>query len=140
MSTIWQHKTNRGRVIYDRKPHLWTDRDVERICKAFEAEQDFPDVPMMSDVADRILFWLARRLALDEAAGFVARVVVRIGDILRGFSNPPLPRSRIGRRFVNLFEVYPEGSYVGDQRRLDLLRIRDVLSSMIEYIDQEAPQ
>ena len=37
MPSEWQkfHRTQRGRVVYDRKIHLWTEKDVSRITRRF---------------------------------------------------------------------------------------------------------
>jgi hypothetical protein len=139
---MWMEKTNKGRVVYDRKPHAWTSNDVERIVKSY-TDNNEPEVPMLSDLADRILFFLARRLALDEAAGFVAKVVVRISDILRGISYLADPRTAgITKEEEELLEwvAGQAGSGNDPGRPGDLQRIRGVLSSMIEYIDKELEQ
>lgn len=115
------------------------EKDVQRIVKALVADND-SDVPMMSDIADRVLYEVGRFLNLDQAAQLVVGIVVRISEILRGFEGrnyEPLPEPK----FVNLFEEYPTAETPAEPtRRANLLRIRDVLSSMIEYIDQEEPQ
>lgn len=142
MDTIWQHKTNHGRVIYDRKPHAWTDRDVERIVKSF-AKDNESDVPMMSEIADRVLYWIAEKLSLDDVAGAAARLFVRLGDLIRGFKNPPISRTaRITTEEQDLLDWMSgqAGSIVPvNERAAALLSIRDFCSSMIEYIDQEVP-
>lgn len=143
MSTIWQHKTNHGRVIYDRKPHAWTDRDVERIVKSF-AKDNQSDVPMMSEIADRVIYWIAEKLSLTDVAGAALRVFIRLGNLIRGLPNPPEPRAaKTTAEEQDLLDWMTEqagGILDPDPRRAALLGIRDFCSSMIEYIDQEEPQ
>ncbi len=129
-------------MVYNRKPHAWTERDVERVVRGF-SENTETDVPMMSDLADRVLFWIARRLALDEAAGFAAKVVIRLFDIVRGTSYEPARRtarsSGIAPKItVDEIDWMPGGlAAETDDRTSNLRSLRDLCSSMIEYIDQE---
>ena len=33
MSTLWTHRTKTGRIVYDRKKHYWTEKDLLRIYR-----------------------------------------------------------------------------------------------------------
>lgn len=43
MSGQWAHRTNRGRVLYDRRPHPFSRRDVNRIARKFVQTTERPD-------------------------------------------------------------------------------------------------
>jgi hypothetical protein len=138
--TLWAFKTNKGKVVYKRKPHVWTEKDIERIVKAYEAQETFPDVPMMSQLADRILFWIARRLGLDEAAGFVIRPVMRLYEILRGINSEPKYAGRTTTEEQELLDWVNQmvgGSGVPATREENLAFIKQILLSMVSYIDEE---
>jgi len=81
--TYWLHNTNFGRVVYNRKLHPWTEKDIERIVRKYQENLE-PEVLLMSDIADRMLFWLSRRLGLDEITYWVARRLVPLFLILQG--------------------------------------------------------
>lgn len=122
-------------MVYNRKPHAWTERDVERVVRGF-SENTETDVPMMSDLADRVLFWIARRIGLDEAAGFAAKVVIRLFDIVRGTSYEPARRTARSSGIAPKITVDARHP-IYDDRTSNLRSLRDLCSSMIEYIDQE---
>jgi hypothetical protein len=142
MSTIWDHRTNKGRVVYDRKPHLWTDKDVERIVKAV-VEDNGSDVLMMSEIADRLLFWLASKLGLAEAARFAAQVVVRLFDTARGMTYRNGARVTDFREqkaliALEIEDAAPPVVEVYD-RASALRQLKVECQSMIDWIDQEIP-
>jgi hypothetical protein len=141
---MWLDKTNKGKVVYKRKLHVWTQQDVERIVKAFSQTTESADPMMMSELADKVLFWIAEKLSLDEAAGFAIRVVLRIFEIIRGTSvQKRLSVQPITTEEQELLDWMSEmsggaESGGGELTRLEALSvIRQQCSSMIVYIDEE---
>ncbi len=45
MKTDWQHRTNKGRVVYDRPPHAWSFKDVVRIAR--QSDIVFFNIPLL---------------------------------------------------------------------------------------------
>ena len=45
MSTAWLRRTNRGRVVYDRKPHAWGVTDIVRIARSSDVV--FFNIPLL---------------------------------------------------------------------------------------------
>lgn len=142
-STIWANRTNKGRVVYNRKMHAWTAKDVDRVVRKF-SEQSEPDVLMMSQLADRVLYWVAQRLALDELAGFAAKVVVRLFNLVRGIRVAPegdMPK--ILNPWDPWSDVEDQPAALDPDKILDrtaaLQRIRLECVDMIATIDREVP-
>lgn len=90
MYTNWRHKTQTGRIVYDRKPNWFNQKDIDRIVRRWtETEND--EVLFMSDIADRILWWIALRIRLDVIVGWVANRLFNVQEVFRdGITGYPL--------------------------------------------------
>lgn len=60
MTTFWHRKTNRGRVVYDRKPTPFSVRDLRRIQRA--VLENVAAKPISDEIAE-ILIFLLRELS-----------------------------------------------------------------------------
>ncbi len=68
MSTVWHSKTNKGRVVYDRKPHAWNVKDVIRIAR--QSDIVFFNIPLQDwqTFSTNYQLWFQERSA--EFRGF----------------------------------------------------------------------
>jgi hypothetical protein len=127
-------------VVYDRKRHFWNSRDLERIVKVV-AEDNKNDIPMMSSIADRVLFQIARFLNVDQMAELGVGIVGRLLDLVVGFLEEPSPRITTDEEELLAWmttqaqAVTDSEQYVGRDKHL--AAIRSYCSSIIEYIDKE---
>lgn len=145
---MWREKTNRGRVVYNRKPHGWSEKDVERVVRGFTQSLDAnPDVPMMSDLADKVLFWIGDRLDVDGLVAAASTIVSRLVDWIQGNNvrNGSETRSRaLTKEEQDLLDWMSEQAGAVrppvSSRQQNLVWIRNACSSIIEIINQEIPQ
>lgn len=142
----WLHRTNEGRVVYDRKPHLWTEKDIERIVKSFQENQT-EEVLFMSDIADRVIWWLGRRLGVDEVVAWATARIAALFLMIQG-NTPEFAQPRITTEEQELIDWVSEqaGSGAGpdsgttvwkDTRAGQLEELKARLGAMIEWIDVE---
>ncbi len=68
MRTDWLHRTNRGRVVYQRKPHVWKVTDVIRIAR--QSDVVFFNIPLLDWETFQKKFQLWFGAQASEFAGF----------------------------------------------------------------------
>jgi hypothetical protein len=146
LSGYWFHRTNKGRVIYEREKHGFSEADISRIVRSWSDKQR-PDVLMMSDIADRILFWIGRRLGLDEMLIWAGNRIPIILSFMKGLVLPgdPFPKvtpneQRLLDWMTNQALRLAEGLAPGPAETRDqaLQLARAQFQSMIDWIDTEA--
>lgn len=82
MLSSWRHKTNEGRVVYDRKPHMFGQKDIDRIVQGWTKNED-EEILFMSDIADRVLWWIGFRIPWQLLFGWIANRVFNISEFMR---------------------------------------------------------
>lgn len=99
----WRHRTNKGRVVYERRPHLFSFRDSYRIVKSLVREASEKDVlyvlltisscletladyyykRALDNLSDYLMLPEEKRLMLKIIGAFVDFIRERGGDFLR---------------------------------------------------------
>jgi len=54
--------TRRGRVIYDRKPHPWTEKDVIRVTSRYFGLAKPTNSPLWIELLERITIWMMDKI------------------------------------------------------------------------------
>lgn len=144
---IWVHRTKTGRVVYARKVHGFSQRDVERIVRKFIEEAETEPL-MMSQIADRVLFWVGRRIGIFDFLEWSLPAVDRIFKQNRGELEEPQivePRRLPGPgSYPRFFPVLPsvsdvEEGKVEEERRDPKTQLRDLCETMIQWLDENPP-
>jgi hypothetical protein len=139
MSGYWQHRTNHGRVVYDRPLNTFKERDIQRIVDRWTASQE-PGPLMMSTIADKVMFFIARRFALDEIAVWASERLVWLFDSLRGNLAPRSPENPTPEELALLEWMKIRAGQVAPgapPRAAALTRIRGQCTGTVEWIDSE---
>lgn len=113
-----QHRTQLGRVVYHRKPHIWSEKDLDRILRYIDARQriqnPFGILELLSKkMIATILSGIGLERLTDEAYqalyGLVDRLLRLLVDQGRPtptLSNPALPAPTL-----------KEGNWNGSEKR-----------------------
>lgn len=136
MSGYWFHRTNSGRVVYDRPINYFKERDIDRIVRKWTENQE-PDVLFMSDIADRVLFAVARAVQLDRVTSWAANRLLQVIELIRGNVAP-----RITKEEQELLDWMSEmaGAVApaeDEDRAAALARIRTMSIALVEWIDSQ---
>jgi hypothetical protein len=137
----WRHRTNAGRVVYDRPPKPFTERDIERIVNRWSVSEE-PEVLFMSDIADRVLYGIARLLRADQVIGWIATRVFNISETTRQVSTGVELSPRITDREEALLAWMSQQAalvsvnYLDESVPAQFARLRSTLSSFLEWVDE----
>ena len=58
MRTYWLHKTNAGRIVYNRKKHVFSFRDLFRITNSLSSWEPVQGIKFQEDITDLMRAWL----------------------------------------------------------------------------------
>ena len=136
--TIWDKRTNKGRVVYHRKPHRWSDNDLTRITKAFAADNE-SEPAFMSDVADRMLFWLCSTLNPAGLALVASTVSLRLIDFVQGIAGYAAGRN-VAKAATGwgTWPPFPSGVVQPvDERMQYLSQVKANCQVIVDYINGE---
>lgn len=69
MRTDWLHRTNKGKVVYERKPHAWNTKDVIRVARSSDIV--FFNIPKIDweTLQEEFETWITDRSADFEGFG-----------------------------------------------------------------------
>jgi len=96
------HRTSKGRIVYDRPPHAWSTRDLERVVRHVEPARDPADVVRLLAVLLEAYVLFLRTLigmwgyySFWQVLPFVQEAIGKIWNTLVG--NTEAPKSAAGR-------------------------------------------
>lgn len=90
--TDWLHRTNTGRVVYERKPNPWNLRAVLRVLASFIERESYENHQRLMTTLNNFVFSaLARRVPggiwMQRAFNLVVRVVFDVTNWIRKEAN-----------------------------------------------------
>lgn len=88
MSGYWAHRTNKGRVIWARRTHLFSDRDVIRVFRGWIRPVEQASILAITETNFEIF--------LEAMGGIKTRTLGRVGEFVRDL---------IRRMFAQLLSV-----------------------------------
>ena len=102
----WLEKTNKGRVVYDRPPHVFTQADVNRILRSVADGKDYTFLAQLLHSLDDYM------LGIMLAPFGQADKAKLVREILEAFVGSVLRAAGIIRKVDITYTLFDESSYI----------------------------
>ncbi len=90
------HKTVKGRVVYDRPPHLWTKKDLKRVLEATKYDNEEMDenflIELIQELTDSLISAILALIGMGTLGNTVGNILRSITSRLVDVLLPYLPR------------------------------------------------
>lgn len=108
--TVWNKKTNRGRVVYDRKPHTWTIKDYNRVADAILV--DMAGTSALQRFLEDASIWMLQRIlsliGIEDFAKIIYTYLLNLVSFLVSQLGFDFGKEMAKRLVGQLISYYPE--------------------------------